>query len=171
VAIDWLAELTAQLEFHWEFSFRRRLQGLTDEEYFWEPVAGCWSIRPDPAMDASCTTANGRPPTRRHSRRSPGGSGTSPDRCWSGGSRTISERATSARYCQLARHGRRRYRDAGRSYAAWKGRDCLPREAGLARKVGPAEGHYSEHPYATLILHINREVIHHAAEIGVLRDL
>src|SRR5215471_17082945 len=22
-----------------------RLAGLTDEEYFWEPVAGCWSLR------------------------------------------------------------------------------------------------------------------------------
>lgn len=25
---------------------RRRLEGLTDDEYFWEPVAGCWSVRP-----------------------------------------------------------------------------------------------------------------------------
>src|SRR5882724_8264628 len=48
MVIDWQAELAAQLEFHWEFSIRRRLQGLTDEEYFWEPVAGCWSIRPSP---------------------------------------------------------------------------------------------------------------------------
>jgi hypothetical protein len=23
-----------------------RLEGLTDEEFFWEPVAGCWTIRP-----------------------------------------------------------------------------------------------------------------------------
>ncbi|HTS98053.1 MAG TPA: DinB family protein [Streptosporangiaceae bacterium] len=23
-----------------------RIEGLTDEEYFWEPVAGCWSLRP-----------------------------------------------------------------------------------------------------------------------------
>jgi len=25
----------------------RRLDGLSDDEYFWEPVAGCWSVRPD----------------------------------------------------------------------------------------------------------------------------
>lgn len=24
---------------------RERLNGLTDEEYFWEPVPGCWSVR------------------------------------------------------------------------------------------------------------------------------
>lgn len=23
----------------------RCLEGLNDEEYFWEPVAGCWSVR------------------------------------------------------------------------------------------------------------------------------
>jgi hypothetical protein len=57
------------------------------------------------------------------------------------------------------------------SYAAWKvGVDALD-EAGLARPVGPAEGAYAEHPMATLILHINREVMHHGAEITLLRDL
>jgi hypothetical protein len=25
---------------------RRRLAGLTDEEYRWEPAPGCWSVRP-----------------------------------------------------------------------------------------------------------------------------
>ena len=45
------------------------------------------------------------------------------------------------------------------------------RAAGLARPVGPAEGPYAEHPMATLILHINREVMHHGAEVCLLRDL
>jgi hypothetical protein len=26
---------------------RSRLEGLTDEEFFWEPVAGCWTVRAD----------------------------------------------------------------------------------------------------------------------------
>ncbi len=26
---------------------RRRLEGLSDQEYLWEPVPGCWTIRPD----------------------------------------------------------------------------------------------------------------------------
>ena len=56
-------------------------------------------------------------------------------------------------------------------YAAWKaGVDVLDAD-GLARAVGPAEGPYRDHPMATLILHINREVIHHGAEIALLRDL
>ena len=31
----------------WEQSGRRlreRCRGLTDEEFFWEPVAGCWTV-------------------------------------------------------------------------------------------------------------------------------
>lgn len=41
----------------------------------------------------------------------------------------------------------------------------------LGEPVGPAEGPYAEHPYATLVLHIHREAIHHLAEIALLRDL
>ncbi len=42
---------------------------------------------------------------------------------------------------------------------------------GLARPVGPAEGPFAALPYAELVLHINREAIHHLAEVLVLRDL
>jgi len=35
----------------------------------------------------------------------------------------------------------------------------------------PTEGAFVEHPMAALVLHISREVIHHGAEIALLRDL
>jgi hypothetical protein len=41
----------------------------------------------------------------------------------------------------------------------------------LAKPCGPAEGPYAEHSMAELVLHINREAIHHGAEIALLRDL
>jgi hypothetical protein len=28
---------------------RGRLEGLSDEEYLWEPVPGCWTVRRDPS--------------------------------------------------------------------------------------------------------------------------
>ena len=28
---------------------RRRLEGLTDDEYFWEPAPGCWTVHRDRA--------------------------------------------------------------------------------------------------------------------------
>jgi len=42
--IDWNAEVLDQIETHWQERLRPRLVGLTDEEYFWEPVPGCWSV-------------------------------------------------------------------------------------------------------------------------------
>jgi len=41
----------------------------------------------------------------------------------------------------------------------------------LEQPVGSAEGPYAEMPMLALVLHINREVIHHGAEIALLRDL
>ena len=37
--------------------------------------------------------------------------------------------------------------------------------------LGPAESHFADYPRGALVLHINREVIHHGAEISLLRDL
>ena len=41
----------------------------------------------------------------------------------------------------------------------------------LHRPCGPAEGPYADYPFIALVLHINREVIHHGAEIACIRDL
>ena len=38
--------LLDQLDWHWQHQLRPRLDGLTDDEYSWEPVPGSWSIRP-----------------------------------------------------------------------------------------------------------------------------
>jgi hypothetical protein len=57
------------------------------------------------------------------------------------------------------------------TYASWRqGVGGLSATA-LARPCGPAEGLFAEYPMAALVLHINREAIHHGAEILVLRDL
>jgi hypothetical protein len=44
----WRDQLLAQLEFYWSYHLRPGLRGLTDDEYFWEPVPDCWSIRQTP---------------------------------------------------------------------------------------------------------------------------
>ena len=45
-AVDWHGQLVEQLDWHWRFHARPRLDGLSDEEYRWEPVADCWNVRP-----------------------------------------------------------------------------------------------------------------------------
>ena len=46
MALDWKQLAIDQLEWYWQMWFRPRLTSMTDAEYFWEPVPGCWSIRP-----------------------------------------------------------------------------------------------------------------------------
>src|SRR5882724_2632175 len=43
--MEWNKLIVGQLEFYWDVHLRPRLDGLTDAEYFWEPVPGAWSLR------------------------------------------------------------------------------------------------------------------------------
>ena len=44
-------ELADQLDWHWRHQLRPRLDGLTDDEYFWQPVPDCWTLHPDGSID------------------------------------------------------------------------------------------------------------------------
>ena len=57
------------------------------------------------------------------------------------------------------------------AYAAWTAGVRGLGLDGLRRPCGPAEGEWGEYPMAALVLHINREMLHHGAEIALLRDL
>ena len=57
------------------------------------------------------------------------------------------------------------------AFAAWTAGARGWDEEALAEPCGPSEGPWAEHPRVELVLHINRELIHHGAEIALLRDL
>ncbi|MFG2019101.1 DinB family protein [Actinomadura geliboluensis] len=161
--------LREQLTWHWDHQLRARLEGLTDDEYFWEPVPGCWTVRPggDPPIDFAFPQPDPPPFTTIAWRlahvivgvlavRNAGHFGRTPTDY---GSFPYAATAAEA-LAQL---------DA--EYAAWlDGVESLG-ESGLARPCGEAEAPYTEYPMATLVLHINREVIHHLGEVCLLRDL
>jgi DinB family protein len=53
-----VASLVGALREQWAHSCTQlsgRLRGLTDEEYRWEPVAGCWNVRPDATSPSGWT--------------------------------------------------------------------------------------------------------------------
>jgi hypothetical protein len=52
----------------------------------------------------------------------------------------------------------------------WRSRIEWLDDEGLARPVGEPEA-YLDAPMASLILHVNREALHHLAEVSLLRDL
>src|SRR5687768_2426960 len=44
-SMDWTRLVDEQLTWWWDWATGPRFSGLTDDEYFWEPAPGAWSIR------------------------------------------------------------------------------------------------------------------------------
>jgi hypothetical protein len=190
VDLDWNSELLDQLEFHWEHQLRPRLNGLSDEEYFWEPVPGCWSIRPraqattplamgpgEFVMDYALPPQDPEPVTTIAWRlahvivgvfnsRTAAHFGHAPARPGPTGWRAQDQWAT----WDYATTAAEAIRQLDAAYAGWiEGVRGLGADE-LGRPCGPAEP-FPDASMAGLVLHIHREVIHHGAEISLLRDL
>lgn len=165
--MDMTTQLADQLDVHWRGQLRPRLDGLTDEEYFWEPVKGCWTVHPDGTIDFAY------PPPQPEA------------------FTTIAWRMAHVIVGVLAMRNHFHFAGPPADYQSWSyatdARTALSQlddaygqwisgvrgldAAALERPCGPAEGPYAEYPMSALVLHINREVIHHGAEIACVRDL
>ena len=177
---DWTTTLLEQLTWHWEHQLRPRLDGLTDEEYLWEPVADAWSLRPrgearsamaagggDLVADFELPEPTPAPVTTiawRLAHLIVGVLGARNAAHFGGDPVDYQTKVWPATAADALG-------ELDAEYGHWiKGVASLD-EVALARPVGPAEGDYAELSYADLVLHIHREVIHHGAEIALLRDL
>jgi hypothetical protein len=178
--VDWTSELVEQLDLHWRTQLRPRLEELTDEEYRWEPVRGAWNVRPrgtgsapiqagrgeftidfalpepDPAPVTTIAWRIGHLVVGVLGARAAGHFGAPPVDYHS--HEYPGDAATAL--AQL---------DA--TYTAWTAGVRGLDEEGLRRPCGPTEGPWADSPMAALVLHVNREVLHHGAEIALLRDL
>jgi len=173
-------EVVDQINWHWTSQLRPRFEGLTDEEYFWEPVRGCWSLRPRGTAVAPLQGGSGdyviefaAPPPE------PAPVTTI---AW-----RLGHIIVGVLGARLASHfggppvdyltydypvtAGEALRRLDVMYAAWRDGVASKDDAALASPVGPAEGPWAEKPFLTLALHINRELLHHGAEIALLRDL
>jgi len=164
--VDWAAEVVSQLDFHWNYQLRKRLDGLTDEEYLWEPVPGAWSIR-DGAIDWAWPAPEPAPVTTIAWRLAHVTLGCFRMRAASHfGAPAVSY--DDFPYSSTATGALAQLDEA---YGFWlNGVRALGVE-GMARPCGSAEPGFEDYPLMTLVLHINRELIHHGAEIALLRDL
>lgn len=177
--MDWNSLLLEQLEWHWTSQLRPRLEGLPDDEYFWEPVPG-WNVRPR-------------------------GTSTAPVQAGSGDftidwampepePAPVTTIAWRLGHLIVGVFGMRNHSHFGgpeMDYLSWDYAGTAAQaleqlddvvaqwcdgvrnlgEEGLSRPVGEAEGPWAAAPMASLVLHIHRELIHHGAEIALLRDL
>lgn len=178
---DWKKEAIEQLEWHWTQQLRPRLDGLTDDEYLWEPVAtGCWNLRRRGEANTPMAAGGGElvmdwewpPPTPMPLTTIAWRIGHICVGCF--GKRTESHFGGPPFDYEtvewpITADGALAWLDE--TYGRWMdGIKSMDDEA-MARPVGPAEGPWRDSPFGSLVLHINREVIHHGAEIALLRDL
>ena len=162
-----VSQLADQLDFHWTNQLRPRLDGLTDGEYFWCPVSNCWTVHPDGSIDFTFPEPKPAPFTTIAWRLAHVIVGVLAMRNHShfGGPPADYE---SWKYATDAETALRQLDDA---YQKWIAGVRGLTDDDLDRPIGPAEGQWAEHPFSELILHINREMIHHGAEIACIRDL
>lgn len=118
-----LQPLVSQYGFGVEQLFDR-LAGMTDEEYLWEPVAGCWSIRPRTEAQSNAQVGDAIEYFRQ---------------------------ASSQWQSALESAGDEHIHEVGYSQLPW----------GLDPQL----------PFIEIAWWVNKELIHHAAEVALLRDL
>lgn len=180
MTIDWTTTLLEQLTWHWEHQLRPGLDGLTDEEYLWEPVEGCWSLRPRGEARTSMAAGGGAfvadfempqpepaPVTTIAWRMGHVIVGIFGMRNASHFGGPPTDYVTKV-WPPTAKEA---LAELDTEYERWVAGVRGIDEAGLARPIGEAEGEWAEHSWAELVLHINREVLHHGAEMLLLRDL
>lgn len=159
--------LADQLEFHWSHQLRPRVDGLTDDEYFWRPVADCWTVHRDGGVDFVYPEPTPTPFTTIAWRLAHVIVGVFAMRNHShfGGPAADYETWPYATDAATALN------QLDTEYQRWTAGVRALSDDDLNRPCGPAEGPYADEPMSVLVLHINREVIHHGAEIALLRDL
>ncbi|WP_019060416.1 DinB family protein [Streptomyces prunicolor] len=169
--------LAFQLDWYWQKNLRPRLHGLADEEYFWEPVRDCWSIRPRGTSTAPMSEGSGEW-TMDHASPGPEPAPVTTI-AWRlahiivdclgyrvgwyfGGQGVESETFAYAGTADEA------LKQLDEMYGRW---DAGVRGLSDADLENPPAVGPERYPMENRILHVNRELIHHGAEISLLRDL
>jgi hypothetical protein len=176
-AVDVKRELVDLSDQVW-LRIRTRLDGLSDDEYFWEPAPGCWSIR----QRADGTWMADWPLPRPD----PEPFTTIAWRLWHLIDMYGEDRAP--KWLNVPAQGTPIGHDdpdgappatAGdaialleRAHDRWDAHLGLVPDERLDERVGPVAGpQYADRTRANYVLHMLDEFIHHGAEIALLRDL
>ncbi len=156
-------------DFAWQ-RLRGRVDGVTDEEYFWEPFDGCWSVRkteagfvadgalipPEPAPFTTLAWRITHIVDMLQGERTATWFGHQPGP--EDGAPGVSETAESA--LSALDH----------AYDVWRRRLAALSQEDLDRPMGDIAGPWAEYDGTSFALHILDELIHHGAEVGTVRD-
>ena len=141
-----------------------RLVGISDEEYGWEPVSGCWTVGSDSfgdrldGADHPVTTIGWRlchvsDAVARHPMNGFLQSGYTP---------------SDREFPRSAEDGIDYFR---RSYEEWRSVLEAVEEWLWVQPLGPAAGLFADSTMLAVALHNADEFVHHTSEIALLRDL
>lgn len=176
--LHWNEILRDQIEWHWSNQVRPRLDGLSDEEYFWEPAPGSWNVRPRGTSTAPVQGGAGAmtidfafpppepPPVTTISWRL---AHVIVGILAMRNATHFGRATTDYQSFEYAATAEEALAQLDAEYRIWVDGVAALGEAGLSRPCG--EDGFEEHSMAALILHIHRELIHHLAEVSLLRDL
>jgi len=178
MTIDLADELSKQLSWHWQFQLRPRLEGLTDDEYLWEPVPGAWSLHPRGHGSTELQDGSGAftvdyayPPPEPAPVTTIAWQfahllvGVFGDR----NARHFGAPAVDYQSYDYPGTADAALADLDTRYTTWMTGVQGLTDADLQAPCG--EPGFEQDPMIGLVLHIHREVIHHGAMISALRDL
>jgi hypothetical protein len=177
--VHWNDELVDQLEPHWRLRLRPRLEGLTDDEYFWQPVPDCWTISRRGESAAPMSLGAGAFTLDFGEAAAPEPVTTI---AWRLAHLIVGLAETNGTHFGGPTAHVSSYAFAGTAeealaqldatYDAWLAGVRSLGEVGLARPQGPTQPpEFADAPMARLVLYTHLEVIHHGAEVCLLRDL
>ncbi|RZU10604.1 ankyrin repeat protein [Kribbella rubisoli] len=156
-------------DFAWQ-RLRNRVEGLTDEEYLWEPFDGCWSIRTSDSglvLERTKIPPEPEPFTTLAWRITHIIDILQEDRTatWFGSQVDPADGpppvpGSAADALTALDH----------AYDVWRRRLAALSQDVLDRPMGEPAGMYAEHDGTSFALHILDELIHHGAEVGTVRD-
>jgi len=147
-----------------------RIAGLDDEEFLWEPVPECWSVHTGQAgrgqLDGTWPSPEPPPITTiawriGHIGVAVGGFA---DRLFGEGKMTVTEMDFPSKVAHVPTF----YEDLA---TTWRNGIAGLDDVQWWSKLGQAWGPYAESNHVDLALHVYDEVVHHAAEVALLRDL
>jgi hypothetical protein len=176
--MDWVRAIAVdQLGFYWDNHLWPRLQGLTDDEYFWEPVDRAWSVRRTAdgvvALDGDGVRPPDPPPVTTIAWRvmhiAVGVFATRASTFFGDG--TGGDMFDERHRPPLPGSAAAGLALLESSYQRWRDGLLSLDERAFLEPLGPRGSYFADQPMAALALHLNRETMHHGGEIGLLRDL
>ena len=164
------ASVLSNLDFRWNALIRNRLEGISEDEYLWEPIAGCLSVHPDAAGGYTLDSVG---PAEfplgniawRMTHLAFSLSNHPVAAVAFGGAWQKPELAAPAGTAAEA------INRLDRAYRHWHATVAGLSDTDLARRLGSAAGQYAESTVLDSILHIQAEALQRGADLSLLRDL